>query len=227
MDVMELIFSLVNLLIGVLVYKVLAIIGVQLGIIAAIIAAVTGIIMVIDLWKKNKKMKIMYDEYMKLANDPFKELIFMIPSRKKHTIHYHLQDENDEKFLKELTLNKGKHDIFLRIQPGIGFQIKHRYFGFKESGERKKPDIEYKDIFVTNRFPEIEYFIDWHGCCHLTEQAFWFKDEYYVISFSITTYEVGDYIFSVKFHIVYDGYKEVRERVNVLKEKELKIKVID
>ena len=172
-------------------------------------------------WYKKRREK---KEYTELMEDPL-EVHFLIPTLKDHKITYEKQD-TEIHTKDELEIPKGIKDvIFLRIIPRINVKVADKYFGFKIKETRKKPEISYSDVFRKEGNVEIEWYKDWYGHLHFLKERFWYKEEKYVSSFRIKTYEKGDYTFYMYFHVSCYEYKSVKEERHTVFEKTLKIRV--
>lgn len=186
-----------------------------------LIAVSRGLKTLYNWFKKRKERK----EYTELMEDPL-EVHFLIPTLKDYKITYEKQDAKKHHTRDELELPKGIEDaIFLRIQPRINVKVGDRYFGFRIKETRKKPEISYSSAYVTQGSIKPEWYQDWYGHLHFTEERFWFKDEPYISSFKIKTHEKGDYMFYMYFHLSCYEHKSVKEERHTVFEKTLKIRV--
>ena len=189
-------------------------------VITALLTILLGLKKLYD-WHKRRQERKECDEIMK---DPL-EVHFFIPRKGVYEISYEKQDTTVQD-KDELEISKDIEEvIFLRIKPRINVKVGDRYFGFKIGERRKKPEISYYNPFVNETSFQRKWYKDWYGHLHMTEERFWYKDEIYVSSFKIKTYDEGDYTFYMTFHLSCNEYKSVKEERHTVATKTLKIRV--
>lgn len=97
--------------------------------------------------------------------------------------------------------------------PKENFETAEMYFGFEGEKGKKPKIIAYKNPFVIRTSSlKHEWYQDWHEDFHLVKEKCYFKHEYYVAGFQIRTFDKGTYDMYVKFPIICERYKSIRER---------------
>jgi hypothetical protein len=162
------------------------------------------------LWNKKRKET---DKYEKLMENPV-EVHFLIPAKKLNIeLKYEKQDEEDH-IKDELTIPQNFEDhIILLIRPKLNLSVNDRYFGFGPH-DGKIPELSYSNIYVTQSSDQsAHWYIDRYGCIHFDTEKQFFKDETYLLSIKIKTYDKGSYPLEITFNVMSNEYKEVKKEI--------------
>ena len=181
-----------------------------LTLIVAIIIIIEAIIKSIK-WADRKDEDHDYNEFLK---DPLKNLTFFIPIKKKYKIKYCKQDDKEHS-LKQIEMPPNFNDvIFLMWTPKENFETDEIYYGFESNKSKKKPKIiDYKNPFVKkSNLPPPYFYIDWWDDYHIVKEKRYFKHEVYVTGLEVETYDKGTYDLYIKFPIMCEKYKNIKER---------------
>lgn len=172
---------------------------------------VTEAIIHIKKWMKHKRQSNEYDSFLK---DPFAKLVFLIPRADNFKVAYYDQLKDKHRTIKKLELPANSTmTIFLMFKPKENFTTNDMYFGFEGNKGEKPSFIKYNNPFVVStNCPEIKYLIDWHEDFHLKNEKHFYKYEYYVYGFDIETKKTGVYDLYIKFPIICDRYRDIKER---------------
>ena len=170
------------------------------------------------------KRRIEKNEYEKIMEDPI-EFHFLIPPKKLISLKYDKQD-NEDHIKNEIVIPPNfKDHIIILMRPKINMLMNEWYCGFG-TPDGKIPQLAYSNVYVVqSSIQNAQWYIDRYGCIHFETKKQYFKDETYLGSIGINTYEKGHFPLELTFNVTSNEYKDVKKEIGRKITKHLSVRV--